>query len=47
LALELEGRAIGSADLQIAGICLSRDLPLWTRNRARFERTQGLELLPV
>jgi predicted nucleic acid-binding protein len=47
LALELEGRAIGSADLQIAGICLSRDLPLWTRNRAHFERIQGLALLPV
>lgn len=47
LALEAEGRAIGSADLQIAGICLSRDLPLWTRNRAHFERIQGLELLPV
>jgi len=47
LALEAEGRAIGSADLQIAGICLSRDLPLWTRNRAHFERIQGLGLLPV
>lgn len=46
LALERVGRAIGSADLQIAGICLSRDLPLWTRNRAHFARIQGLELVP-
>ncbi len=45
VALEREGNTIGSADLQIAGICLAHGLPLWTRNHAHFERVEGLELL--
>lgn len=44
ILLEREGRTIGSADLQISGICLAHDLPLWTRNRAHFERIPGLVL---
>jgi tRNA(fMet)-specific endonuclease VapC len=44
LELEAEGRAVAFADLQIAGICLALEAPLWTRNRAHFERVPGLEL---
>lgn len=44
ITLEREGRTIGAADLQIAGICLAHDLPLWTRNRSHFERVPGLAL---
>lgn len=47
-ALELElrsrGHSIGVADSLQAGICLSRGLPLATRNRRHFERVPGLEL---
>lgn len=42
--LEIEGRTIGMADLQIAGICVSRAMPLLTRNRAHFERVADLML---
>jgi predicted nucleic acid-binding protein len=42
--LERRGLAIGMADLQIAGICLSREMRLWTRDRAHFERIEGLRL---
>jgi tRNA(fMet)-specific endonuclease VapC len=44
LALEATGQTIGTADLLIAGICLSRDGVLLTRNRAHFERVKGLRL---
>ena len=46
IALESAGRSIGAADLQIAGICLAREMPLWTRNRGHFERIEGLSLFP-
>ena len=42
--LEAAGKTIGMADYQIAGICLSRSLPLLTRNRGHFERVPGLIL---
>jgi predicted nucleic acid-binding protein len=44
-ALERQGRAIGFADYLIAGICLSRSLPLMTRNRDHFGRIEGLEIV--
>lgn len=43
--LAAEGRGLAMADLQIAGICLSRAAPLFTRNRAHFERIEGLVLV--
>lgn len=42
--LEAEGRPIGMADYLIAGICLARSAVLLTRNRAHFERVDGLAL---
>ena len=45
LQLEASGRPIGMADYLIAGVCLSRGLPLLTRNRRHFERVEGLELV--
>lgn len=42
--LETHGSSVGMADYLIAGICLSRGLPLLTRNRAHFERVPGLRL---
>jgi predicted nucleic acid-binding protein len=33
--------------LAIAGICLSLDLPLLTRNRRHFERIERLRLEPL
>ena len=42
--LEAAGRGIGMAEYQIAGICVSRRLPLLTRNLAHFERVPGLAL---
>ena len=44
LELEAAGLALATADLQIAGICLALDAPLWTRNRSHFERVPGLHL---
>ncbi len=44
LELEAKGEAIGMADYLIAGICLSRSVPLLSRNRAHFERVPGLQL---
>ena len=42
--LEKSGIGIGMADYQIAGICLSRQTALWTRNRSHFERVPGLRV---
>lgn len=42
--LESAGRTIGMADSLIAGIALSHDLPLLTRNRSHFDRVPGLRL---
>jgi tRNA(fMet)-specific endonuclease VapC len=43
-SLEAAGETIGMADYLIAGIALSRALPLLTRNRKHFERVPGLVL---
>ncbi|MDZ7780345.1 MAG: type II toxin-antitoxin system VapC family toxin [Gemmatimonadota bacterium] len=42
--LEARGSPIGMADYLIAGTCLSRSAALLTRNRAHFERVEGLRL---
>ena len=42
--LESRGAAIGMADSLIAGIVLSHDAILLTRNRKHFERVEGLKL---
>jgi tRNA(fMet)-specific endonuclease VapC len=42
--LEHLGTAIGMADYLIAGICLSRSVPLLTRNQEHFGRVPGLAL---
>jgi len=46
---ELEGRGetIGMGDYLIAGVCLSRALPLLTRNRHHFDRIPGLLLVAL
>ncbi len=46
-ALAGAGRAIGKADLYVAGICLAEDAPLLTRNRREFERVPGLRIAPL
>jgi tRNA(fMet)-specific endonuclease VapC len=43
--LEESGTPIGMADYLIAGICLSRGIPLATRNRVHFDRVEGLSVL--
>jgi predicted nucleic acid-binding protein len=43
--LRSEGRLLDAPDLLIAGCCLAAELPLMTRNRSRFERVRGLELV--
>jgi tRNA(fMet)-specific endonuclease VapC len=45
--LEERGFAIGMADSLIAGIALTNDLPLLTRNRKHFERVEGLSLVSI
>ncbi len=42
--LEAAGKSIGMADYLIAGICLSRQTPLLTRNRKHFSRVPDLLL---
>lgn len=39
------GGLIPTADLAIAGICLSLDVPLLTRNLGHFQRIEGLRLM--
>lgn len=46
-SLEAGGDAIGMADSLIAGIALSNDLPLMTRNRKHFEAVRGLRLVAI
>jgi tRNA(fMet)-specific endonuclease VapC len=43
--LDRAGHAIGMADSLIAGIALAHGLPLFTRNRAHFERVENLKLV--
>ena len=43
-ALELRGSPIGMADSLIAGIVMTHDALLLTRNRKYFERVEGLKL---
>jgi len=43
--LERRGEAIGMGDSLIAGIVLRYEGTLLTRNRKRFERVEGLQLL--
>lgn len=42
--LEGSGQPIGMADYLIAGIAVSRSIPLMTRNRRHFERVPGILL---
>ncbi|MGH9333360.1 MAG: type II toxin-antitoxin system VapC family toxin [Vicinamibacteria bacterium] len=42
--LEKRGEGIGMADYLVAGVCLSRGLPLLTRNLAHFQRVPELAL---
>jgi tRNA(fMet)-specific endonuclease VapC len=43
--LSRSGLSIGMADSLIAGIALSNNLPLLTRNRKPFEHVEGLRLI--
>ncbi|MFZ0428963.1 MAG: type II toxin-antitoxin system VapC family toxin [Acidobacteriota bacterium] len=43
-SLEAEGRGLAMADYLIAGICVSRNAVLLTRNRSHFERVPELRL---
>jgi predicted nucleic acid-binding protein len=45
--LDQAGQTIGMGDSLIAGIALAHNLPLFTRNRAHFERVEKLELVKV
>ena len=45
--LERSGRAIGMGDSLIAGIALSHNFPLFTRNRKHFERVPNLKLVEM
>lgn len=42
--LAREGRPIGMADCLIAGACMEAGAALLTRNKAHFERIEGLKL---
>ena len=44
-ALRSKGELLDTADLLIAGCCLSAGLPLLTRNTQHFERISDLELI--
>lgn len=46
-SLRTRGRPIGIADTLVAGVCLSRDLPLATRNLRHFGEVEGLRLEPL
>jgi predicted nucleic acid-binding protein len=45
--LDRAGQAIGMGDSLIAGIALAHSMPLFTRNRAHFERVENLELVKM
>jgi predicted nucleic acid-binding protein len=43
-AMKKSGNLIGAQDILIAGVCISRKLPLLTRNKGHFSRIPGLHL---
>ena len=45
--LEQRGQSIGVGDSLIAGIALTRNLSLFTRNRKQFERMPNLKLVEL
>lgn len=45
--LSARGLSIGEADTLIAGVCRSRSAMLLSRNRAHFERVEGLVLATI
>lgn len=45
--LEAAGLPIGARDCMIAGVAISRGVPLLTRNVREFERVPGLELVSL
>jgi len=45
--LDRKGEAIGMGDSLIAGIALAHALPLFTRNKAHFQRVENLELVKM
>jgi predicted nucleic acid-binding protein len=45
--LDRKGEAIGMGDSLIAGIALAHSLPLFTRNKAHFQRVENLELVKL
>jgi tRNA(fMet)-specific endonuclease VapC len=45
--LDRAGQAIGMGDSLIAGIALAYGLPLFTMNKANFQRVENLELVKI
>jgi tRNA(fMet)-specific endonuclease VapC len=45
--LDRTGQPIGMGDSLIAGIALTHNLPLMTRNRRHFERVENLKLVDI
>jgi tRNA(fMet)-specific endonuclease VapC len=43
--LKLKSKQIGIADLFIAAIAMSNNMPFVTLNKKHFERIQGLEII--
>ena len=43
--LRKAGKLIGTQDILIAGVCLARKQPLFTRNQSHFSRIPGLKLV--
>ena len=46
-ALDEKGAGIGVPDILIAGICISRNIPLLTLNTKHFPRVPELRLIPI
>ena len=43
--LQQSGQTIGLPDTLIAGICLSQNIPLLTRNTRHYEKVTGIQLI--